>query len=130
MLERQSANQLDKLAEQAKDSMTPGIKKSITSATIWSVVVSLIPLFGLETIIYVFILWNMYHSIAKKAGFPFRATAIMTGFIINIMISLVVGGIAGFLVGLGEIVQAVIVGVATYQSGVSYLGSLSSHYNK
>ena len=62
---------LDKLEQTGELMMTKKSRSIIRSAATWSAVVSLIPLWGFESIIIVFILWNMYHDVCKQMKVPF-----------------------------------------------------------
>lgn len=89
--------------------MTKEAKSAITSAATWSAIVSLIPLWGLETIIIIFILWNMYVNICSAMKVPFSFASILGGFATNIIVCLVFNVMFDWLFGLGWIIAAIAV---------------------
>lgn len=110
--------------------MTKEAKSAITSAATWSAIVSLIPLWGLETIIIIFILWNMYVNICSAMKVPFSFASILGGFATNIIVCLVFNVMFDWLFGLGWIIAAIAVWGVTYYSGKAYLGTLTTIYQQ
>lgn len=123
--ERMSANQLDKWDARAKEVMTKKADETIKSHSIYAAIVFALPMWGLETFIYFFILWGMYKTIAQEMHGKFGISDIIGGVIINVMICIVINMIADFVVLFGWIGSAIIGYIATYQSGRSYLGLLA-----
>lgn len=130
MFERKAINQLAEWDKAAEPVMTPEIKNFIQSRAVWGGIISIIPLWGAESIIYAFLLWNMYYNVTHKIGLPFRAKAIMSGFIINFLICFVVNLASDWLWGIGWIISAIVMGILTYYSGKTYIGLLFNSYKE
>lgn len=129
-LESKSANKLQEYGKAANTLMTPEIGSSLQKSAIAGAVTWVLPLFGAETILYAFILWNMYAKITKLANRKFGFSAICGGFFINLLICLVgnlVLELFDVFMGLGFILSAICGYCATYQSGKSFLGYLAKN---
>lgn len=109
------------------------IKNVIKSRSIWGGIVLVIPLFGLDTIIYSILLWSMYASISRIAGIKFSGALIknvLGGFIVNILITFVINFFADFIYVIGWIGMFFVGYFATKLSGIAYLGVLEAFHGR
>lgn len=90
----------------------------------WGAVIMALPLFGLDTLIYVILLWSMYGKISSLSGVPFSGHAmknILGGFIVNILIVFVLNMVLDFILFFGWIGSAIVGYWGTKLSGQSYV---------
>jgi len=87
-------------------------------------IVVALPLFGLDWIIFICILWHMYSSLSKKVGIPFGYGSIIVGIIVNLAITIAVDTVATFIPIFGWITTGGIVYLQFYLSGKGYIETL------
>lgn len=119
----------DNLEQTGELMMTKKSKSIIRSAATWSAIVSLLPFWGFESIIIVFILWNMYQDVCKQMKVPFSFASIAGGFITNIVVVIFFNGLLDWLILIGWIGAAIGVWLVTYYSGKNYIGALTRIYS-
>ncbi len=117
MLQKQFADVADKMFD--KD--TAKIVRQ--HATIGSIVMAL-PLMGFDLLLFMFILWDMYSDLCKRARKKLQFGTIILGIIVN----LVVGGAIDFLLTLIPIIgwlgTGFLVYLQFYSSGKSFITAL------
>lgn len=83
-------------------------------------IIMLLPLFGLDWLCYIIILWHMYHAICKKVGTELNISTIIVGFIVNVIVAIVLDllfTVIPFLISFTVYAQF-------YFSGKAYIESL------
>lgn len=91
------------------------------------------PLFGLDTIIYVIVLWSTYYSISEVAGVKFSENFIscaLMGALVNMVVVFVLNLILDFIPLFGWIGMAIIGFLSIYLSGLGYVTALKGFYGK
>ena len=86
-----------------------------------------IPLWGLETIAYAIVLWGTYKKISDISGVPFRKNFVknvLSGFILNIVITFALGCVLDFIPVLGWIGSAIVGYLSILLSGMGYVKAL------
>ena len=109
------------------------IKSAVNSRAIIGAIVMAFPLFGLDTLIYALVLWNMYASVAHIAGIRFSGkliTNVLGGFIVNIICVFILNFLMDFIVFFGWIGMAIAGYCATRYSGIAYLGILEQFHGR
>lgn len=92
-----AANKLDQFMEGALDGK---VKSEIRSRALIAGFCMVIPFFGIETIIYAIVLWGTYGKISEISGVPFKDNAvknIISGFVINIIVTAILGFFVDFI---------------------------------
>lgn len=92
-------------------------------AAIAAVVLAL-PLFGIDWIVFVGVLWHMYSALSEKVGVPFGCSSVVVGIIVNIAIAIGVDVVGTFIPVLGWLTTAGIVYLQFYLSGKAYIETL------
>lgn len=115
-------------------------RKKVSMCAFWGGLAFALPLFGLDNIIYMIILWGMYSSLSKMACEAYhssRTKNFIGGFIVNFLVASaielalsfipVVGWVGAFLVGY----LSLKISGAAYLSAleVLYQGNVSERYN-
>lgn len=99
--------------------------KIVKNHAMGGALIMLFPLFGLDWIIYICILWHMYYAICQKVGVPLNFGSIIAGFVVNIIVAIVLDIILTFIPFLiGFIVYA-----QFYFSGKAYIETLKKMKN-
>lgn len=94
--------------------------KIVKRHAFWGALVMLLPLFGLDWLVFVFVLWHMYNAICEALGTTLKFSTIAVGFIVNIVVAIALDIIFTFIPFLiGFIVYA-----QFYFSGKAYIESL------
>lgn len=94
--------------------------KIVKRHAFWGALVMLFPLFGLDWIVFIFVLWHMYNAICEKLGTSLNFSTIAVGFIVNIVIAIALDLLFTFIPFLiGFIVYA-----QFYFSGKAYIETL------
>lgn len=62
--------------------------KIIKRHALLAAIVVMFPLFGLDWIIFIYILWHMYSAICKKVGTTLNFSNIAAGFFVNIFVTI------------------------------------------
>ena len=92
-----------------------------------------IPLWGIECILYAVVLWGMYAELCKLAKVPFWSnffTSVLGGFIVNVIVVFILNLILDFIPVAGWIGAAVVGYCATLFSGCAYLEVLASLHKR
>lgn len=92
-----------------------------------------IPLWGIETIIYAFLLWGAYSRISDISGVPFRENFIknvLGGFVINILVTFVLCLVLDFIPVLGWIGSFAVGYISIYASAMGYVKALKAMHGK
>lgn len=118
----------------AANSATPReIKSAVNTKAILGGIVMAIPLWGLETVVYAFILWSMYAKVAEIAGIKFSGSIVknvLGGFVINLICVFILNLFLDFILIFGWIGMMVAGYLATRYSGIAYLGILEQLHGK
>ena len=99
------------------------LKTVHTHAAVAALVVAL-PLFGIEWLAFIGILWHMYSSLSEKVGVPFGCSSVIVGIIVNVAITIGVDLFGTFIPVLGWLTTAGIVYLQFYLSGKAYIETL------
>lgn len=83
-----------------------------------------LPLFGLDWIIFIGVLWHMYSALSEKVGVPFGCGSIIVGLLVNIVIAIGVDIVGTFIPVIGWLTTAGIVYLQFYLSGKAYIETL------
>ncbi len=109
------------------------VAKTVKTHAFIGAICMAIPLFGLETIIYIWALWSMYVKISKYAQVSFWqhfARNVLGAVIVNIAIALIFGIVLDFIPVAGWIVQGCIGYFSIFLSGCAYLEALARIHGK
>ncbi|MCQ2312607.1 MAG: hypothetical protein MJZ84_04060 [Paludibacteraceae bacterium] len=107
------------------------IKQEIRKKGLYAAICMAIPLWGIETIIYIFVLWSTYSTISKISGVPFRqnfAKNALVGFITNIVITFALGCALDFIPIAGWIGSFIVGYLSIQLSGMGYVKALKLAY--
>ncbi len=121
-----AAYKIDQFAEGALDK---DIKTVIKRKAIVGGVLAAIPLFGVETILYGFVLWSTYRKISEISSVPFKDHLIknvLGGFVINIIVTFIILLILDSLFVIGWIGSFILGYISIYLSGMGYLKALKA----
>ena len=106
-------------------------KKSVTSHAVCGGIVLALPAFGLDSIVYMIILWHMYSALSGMARESFKSSRtknFIGAFIVNIIVTIGIDLVLSFLPVLGWI-GAFFVGYLSLKvSGAAYLSALELLY--
>lgn len=101
------------------------VLKIVKNHAMCGALIMVFPLFGLDWIIYIGILWHMYYAICQKVGVSLNFGNVIVGFIVNIIVAIVLDAILTFIPFLiGFIVYA-----QFYFSGKAYIETLKKMKN-
>lgn len=114
-------NQLANIGDKMFDDDTAKIVRN--HALIGSIVMAL-PLFGLDWIIFVVILWHMYSSLCERANRKLDFGNIIIGLIVNLAIAIVIDLVLTFIPVIGWFGTAFIVYLQFYLSGKSFVETI------
>ena len=117
MLQNQFANYGDKMFD--KDTA-----KMIRRHAFWGALVMALPLFGLDWIVFVIILWHMYSSLCNRAHKKLDFGNVVLGVIVNCVIAIGLDALLSFIPIIGWLGTAFIVYLQFYFSGKLYLETL------
>lgn len=109
------------------------VSKTVKTHALIGAICMAIPLFGLETIIYICALWGMYVKISKYAHVSFWKhffRNVLGAVIVNIAIALAFGIILDFILVAGWIAQGCIGYFSIFLSGCAYLEALARIHGK
>lgn len=96
--------------------------KIVKKHALGGALIMVLPLMGLDWLIYCGILWHMYYAICKKVGTSLNISNIIVGIIVNIIVAVILDIILTFIPFLiGFIVYA-----QFYFSGKAYIETLKS----
>ena len=100
--------------------MEEDLYKIVKRHAFWGALVMILPLFGLDWIVFCAILWRMYNKICLHVGTTLKFSTIAVGFIVNILVAIVLDLILTvFPILIGFIVYA-----QFYFSGKAYIETL------
>lgn len=134
--EKKVGNVIDGLDRGIDAALDKEISSMINSRSIVCGLCCVIPLAGIETIVYAICLWGMYGKIADKAKTPFKKNLlknILGGFTVNWIIVLILNFICEFFTiagGLGLVMSFLVGFIATKMSGASFVGMLKLMHGK
>lgn len=117
MLQNQFANYGDKMFD--KDTA-----KIVRKHALLGSIVMMLPLFGIDWIIFCIILWHMYSALCKRANKKLNASRIIVGIIVNIVIAVVVDLVLTLIPVIGWLGTGFIVYLQFYLSGKSFLETI------
>ena len=100
------------------------IAKVVKRHAFWGALVMMIPLFEIESIIFIIILWNMYSKLCKKVGTTLKFGSIALGFIVNVVVAIAIDLVFTFLPVLGWLGTGFVVYLQFYFSGKAYIETL------
>ncbi len=83
-----------------------------------------LPLFGIDDIIFIFVLWHMYSSLSEKVGVPFGCSSVIVAILVNFAIAFVADILLTFIPIFGNLSIAAIVYFQFYTSGKAYIETL------
>lgn len=110
------------------------IKKAIKLKALIAGIVMAVPLWGLEVIIYAICLWGTYKTICDIGHVPFRENFfknVLSGFIINLIVTFILGLIMDLIPVIGWIASFAIGSISLYLSAMGYVKVLKQfHGNK
>ena len=117
-------NSVEKFASGALDSQINAVirKKAVIGALCMA-----LPLWGIETIVYAITLWGTYSKISDISGVPFRSNFVknaLSGFILNIVVTFVLGLALDFIPVFGWIGSALLGFLSIQLSGMGYVKAL------
>lgn len=106
-------------------------RKKVSMCAFWGGLAFALPLFGLDNIIYMIILWGMYSSLSKMACEAYhssRTKNFIGGFIVNFLVASAIELALSFIPVVGW-VGAFLVGYLSLKiSGAAYLSALEVLY--
>lgn len=117
----------------ADASLSKEVSKIIKKHSLYGALCMAIPLWGLETFIYIPILWGMYVKLCDKAKVPFWKnffTSIIGGFIVNLIVVTILNILLDFIPLAGWIGAGIIGYIGTMVSGCAYLETLANLHKK
>ena len=117
----------------ADASLSNEVSKIIKQHSLYGAICMVLPLWGLETLIYIPVLWGMYVKLCDKAKVPFWSnfvTSILGGFIVNVIVVIILNFILDFIPLAGWIASALIGYCATLFSGCAYLETLAALHER
>lgn len=119
------------MAEQvATVGLSEKVQNCVRTRSLIAAIILLIPMWGIEVILYVIVLWGMYAELCKLARVPFKLKSIISGFVTNIIIVLIVNLVLDFIPIVGWISVAVYGYSTTLFSGCAYLEVLAAMHQK
>ena len=92
-----ASSKLDQFLDGALDDK---IKNAISGKALVGGLCMVIPLWGIETIIYAICLWGCYTKISEISGVPFKTNIgknIVAGFIVNLIVTFLLGLVLDFI---------------------------------
>lgn len=117
MLQNQLANYGDKMFD--KDTAKIVRKHSFIGALVMA-----LPLFGLDWVVFIGVLWHMYSSLCERANTTLHFGNIITGFIINIVVAIAIDFALSFVPVIGWLGTGFLVYLQFYTSGKSFLETI------
>lgn len=117
MLQGQFANYGDKMFDQ-------DTAKIVRKHAFWAAIVMALPLFGLDWIIFCFILWHMYSSLCERANKKLDIRNIIVALIVNVLIGIAIDFALSFIPIIGWLGTGFIVYLQFYFSGKSFLETI------
>lgn len=110
------------------------VNAAIRKRAIFGAIFMAIPLWGIETIAYMIVLWGTYRKISEISGVPFRENFfknVLAGFILNVVITFTLGLLLDFIPVFGWIGSALVGYISILLSGMGYVKALKiAHGNK
>ena len=117
MLQNQLANWGDKMFEKDMASI-------VSNHSLWGAIILALPLFGLEWIVFVCILWDMYGDLCKKCGRKFTFGSLTVGIVVNIIVAFIIDALLTFIPVIGWLGTSFIVYLQFYSSGKGFIETL------
>ena len=127
--ERIAAKAFSRLDQFLEGALDEELKATIRKRAIVGGLCMAIPLWGLETIIYIIALWGTYVRIAKISTVPFRDHLMKNiggAVTINIIVSVITGLILDSLFGVGWVLSFFIGFASVSVSGMAYIKALKA----
>lgn len=132
-LETSSLKLANAMTGMAEAGLSNKVSSVVKTRSIIGAVIMVIPLWGIETILYAIVLWGMYAELCRLAKVPFWSnffTSVLGGFIVNVIVVFILNLILDFIPIAGWIGAAVVGYCATLFSGCAYLEVLAGlHQN-
>lgn len=100
------------------------IAKIVRRRAFWGAVIMALPLFGVEWVVFIVILWNMYSALCKKANTKLKFSTIAVGFIVNVIVAIAVDAALTLVPAIGWLGTGFIVYLQFYLSGKAYIETL------
>lgn len=100
------------------------IAQIVKRHALWGSLIMMLPIPIVDTIVYCFILWDMYSSLCKKAGTTLKASSIIVGIVVNVLITVVVDLALTLIPVIGWLGTGFIVYLQFYLSGKAYIETL------
>jgi len=126
-----AANKLDQFMEGALDGE---VKSKIRKKALVGGLCMAIPLWGIETIIYIFVLWKTYSEISNISGVSFKNSLVknvISGMVINIIVTAILGAILDMIPVGGWIASFAMGYISLLMSGMGYVKALKvAHKDK
>ncbi len=104
------------------------IAKVVKRRAFWGALIMALPLFGVEWIVFIIILWNMYSTLCEKVGTTLKFGTIAVGLIVNIIVGIVIDALFTLIPILGWLGTGFVVYLQFYLSGKSYIETLRKAY--
>lgn len=104
------------------------IAKVVKKRAFWGALIMALPLFGIEWIVFIIILWNMYSALCEKVGVSLQFGTIVVGFIVNIVVAIAIDALFTLLPVLGWLGTGFLVYLQFYLSGKAYIETLRKTY--
>ncbi len=119
MLQNQLADRADRMFD--KDTA-----KIVRRHAFWAAFVMFFPLFGLDWIFFVWILWDMYSSLCKRAGTSLSLGSVIVGIVVNLGVAAVIDTLLTAIIFIGWLGTSFIVYLQFYFSGKLYLETIKA----
>ena len=84
MFEGLVANKLAKKMFDEKE-----LYKIVKRHAFWGAFVMLFPLFGIDWLVFIYVLWHMYNAICEELGTSLKFGTIAVGFVVNVVIAII-----------------------------------------
>ena len=96
----------------------------VRNHSLWGAIILALPLFGLEWIVFVCILWDMYGDLCKKCGRKFTFGSLTAGIVVNIIVAFLIDALLTFIPVIGWLGASFIVYLQFYSSGKGFIETL------
>lgn len=110
------------------------IKSAVRTRAVIAGIVMAVPLWGIETIVYIVCLWSTYRKICDVGHVPFRENFVknvLSGIITNVLVTFVLGLLMDLIPVVGWIASFALGYISLYLSAMGYVKVLKKfHGNK
>ena len=107
------------------------IKKAVRTRAVIAGVVMAVPLWGIETIVYIICLWGAYKKICDIGHVPFRENFVknvLSGIITNVLVTFVLGLLMDLIPVVGWVASFALGYISLYLSAMGYLKVLKKFH--